>query len=186
MTIPKPPKEFLNWVDYAIANLDVRGAIIHTREEVWTAVVEEVDHLRRRASMPSFGILHSWMTVLSERLSRSEETLFENGLLATDFSDESVRIHFEDGTDLTFKRAFFVSESPAAGAICQVAVFTEHVGYHEFGIGPYDRIEACNQRPMPAYDLDDGPLTNEQVDALRRDVEKHFPRGKKLDSTKLF
>lgn len=82
--------------------------------------------------MPSFGILHSWRTVLSERLGRSEEALFENGLLATDFSDESVRIHFEDGTDLMFRRAFYVSASPAAGVICHVAMFTEHVGYHEF------------------------------------------------------
>lgn len=116
----------------------------------------------------------------------SQEAIFENGLLATDFSDESVHIHFEDGTELTFRRSFFLGETPADGAIHCVAVFTENCGYHEFWIGPNDRIEACNQRPMPAYDLDDGPLTDRQVAALRADVKKHAPRGKELHSTTLF
>jgi hypothetical protein len=39
---------------------------------------------------------------------------------------------------------------------------------------------------LPAYELDDGPLTVKQVAALRKDVEKHFPRGKLISRESLF
>ena len=39
---------------------------------------------------------------------------------------------------------------------------------------------------LPAYELDDGPLTEKQVTALRKDVEKHFPRGKLISRESLF
>lgn len=39
---------------------------------------------------------------------------------------------------------------------------------------------------LPAYELDDGPLTAKQVAALRKDVEKHFPRGKLISRESLF
>jgi hypothetical protein len=39
---------------------------------------------------------------------------------------------------------------------------------------------------LPTYALDDGPLTKRQVTALRKDVEKHFPRGKLISSEALF
>jgi hypothetical protein len=39
---------------------------------------------------------------------------------------------------------------------------------------------------LPAYELDDGPLTAKQVAALRQDVEKHFPRGKLISRASLF
>jgi hypothetical protein len=63
-------------------------------------------------------------------------------LLATDFPNESVHVEFEDGTDLTFRHAFYVGETPADGNIHRVAVFTEHCGYHEFWLGPSDQISA--------------------------------------------
>ncbi len=39
---------------------------------------------------------------------------------------------------------------------------------------------------LPAYELDDGPLTARQVAALRKDVEKHYPRGKQISKESLF
>lgn len=39
---------------------------------------------------------------------------------------------------------------------------------------------------LPAYELDDGPLTAKQVAVLRKDVEKHFPRGKLISRESLF
>jgi hypothetical protein len=39
---------------------------------------------------------------------------------------------------------------------------------------------------LPTYELDDGPLTEKQVAALRKDVEKHFPRGKLISRESLF
>ncbi len=39
---------------------------------------------------------------------------------------------------------------------------------------------------LPAYELDDGPLTAKQVAALRKDVEKHRPRGKLISRESLF
>jgi hypothetical protein len=37
-----------------------------------------------------------------------------------------------------------------------------------------------------AYELDDGPLTAKHVAALREDVKKHAPRGKRINSLALF
>ena len=39
---------------------------------------------------------------------------------------------------------------------------------------------------LPAYELDDGPLTKIEVTALRKDVEKHFPRGKLIFRNSMF
>ena len=39
---------------------------------------------------------------------------------------------------------------------------------------------------LPAYELDDGPLTTKQVVALRKDVEEHFPRGRRISRESLF
>jgi hypothetical protein len=78
-------------------------------------------------------------------LGRSAENIVENNLLATDFSNDSVHVQFKDGTDLTFRHAFYVGETPADGSIHLVAVFTEHCGYHEFWIGLGDRISAISK-----------------------------------------
>ena len=39
---------------------------------------------------------------------------------------------------------------------------------------------------LPAYELDDGPLTAKQIKALRNDVAAHFFRGKLLSKESLF
>lgn len=94
--------------------------------------------------MPWVGILENWQKPLSKKLGRSAKDIVEKNLLATDFSDESVRIQFEDGSDLRFQRAFYLGETPDDGAIHRVAIFTEHCGYHEFWIGPGSRISASS------------------------------------------
>lgn len=39
---------------------------------------------------------------------------------------------------------------------------------------------------LPAYEPDDGPLTENQVAALRKDVEQHLPKGNLIESQNLF
>ena len=162
MKILKPPGDYLSWLDYAVATIDARGAYldrmfdgpeIPSRDDVRVATLEELNDLRRRAAMPWFGMLDNWQTALSKRLGRQAEVILENGLLATDFSGAGVHISFEDGTDLTFRRAFYLGETPSDGAIHRVAVFTEHCGYHEFWIGPDDRIEVNSPKIAPSQDL---------------------------------
>ena len=87
------------------------------------------------------------------KLGRSAEDIVENNLRATDFSDESVLIQYEDDSLLKFERAFYLGETPADGAIHRVAVFTEHCGYHEFWIGPGSRISANPTCGLQASDM---------------------------------
>lgn len=148
-----PPPEFQTWLDYALTTMDVRGtksdrniyeneALTHA--DIRAAAVKELSDLRRKAAMPWVGILENWQKPLSKKLGRSAKDIVEKNLLATDFSDESVRIQFEDVSDLRFQRAFYLGETPDDGAIHRVAVFTEHCGYHEFWIGPGSRISASS------------------------------------------
>ena len=148
-----PPPEFQTWLDYALETMDVRGTKsdrnIHENEvltcaDIRAAAVKELSDLRRKAAMLWVGILENWQKPLSQRLGRSAKDIVEKNLLATDFSDESVRIQFEDGSDLRFQRAFYLGETPDDGAIHRVVVFTEHCGYHEFWIGPGSRISASS------------------------------------------
>lgn len=39
---------------------------------------------------------------------------------------------------------------------------------------------------LPAYAPDDGPLTARQIAALRKDAEKHMPKGKAVSRERLF
>lgn len=39
---------------------------------------------------------------------------------------------------------------------------------------------------LPAYAPDDGPLTARQIAALRKDAEKHMPKGKTVSRESLF
>lgn len=129
--------------------MDTRGAYldrifsedeIPSQDSIRAAAQEELDLLKQKIAMPWISILANWQFALSKSLGRSAEDILENNLLATDFPDSVVHIEFEDGTDLTFRRAFYVGEAPADGAIHRIAVFTEHCGYHEFWLGPCDRI----------------------------------------------
>ena len=150
MSTPTPPPEFQTWLDYAIATMDARGAYldrifgeddIPLQADIRAAALEELNHLKQKTAMPWIALLENWQAALSKRLNRPAADIVENNLLATDFSNEGVRVRFEDGSDLMFQHAFYVGETPADEAIHRVAVFTEHVGYHEFWIGPDDRIE---------------------------------------------
>jgi hypothetical protein len=131
--------------------MDVRGAYLDrifsecdvpSRDDIRAAAQEELNLLKRKTVMPLISMLENWQIALSKRLGRSAEDIVENNLLATDFSNDSVHVQFEDGTDLTFRHAFYVAATPADGAANLVAVFTEHCGYHEFWIGSNDRISA--------------------------------------------
>lgn len=113
------PPEFQTWLDYALATMDehreksVRtadqnGAL--TYADIQTAALAELDHLRRKAAMPWVGLLEVWQMELSKKLGRSAEDIVANNLQATDFSDESILIQYEDGTNLKFQRAFFTLE----------------------------------------------------------------------------
>ena len=39
---------------------------------------------------------------------------------------------------------------------------------------------------LPAYEPDDGPLTSEQLSAIRKDAAKHLPKGKAISREDLF
>ena len=165
-TPPAPPTNFQSWLDYAIATMDVRGARLErilgegdspspSNDDIRTAAQEELNHLKRRAVMPSFGMLENWQTALSKRLGRSAENILEYNLLAADFSEDGVHVQFKDGSDLRFQRAFYVGATPAEGTMYRVAVFTEHCGSHELWIGPGDRISATSTSDAEYTPLDE-------------------------------
>lgn len=158
MKSPTPPTGHQSWLDYAVATMDTRGAYLDSvfegsqmpsLENIRVAALEELSDLRCRASMPWIGMLENWGTALSVRLGRPAEVIRNDGLVATDFSDAGVRIVFEHGTDLTFERAFHLGHAPEATEGTwisrRVAVFTERCGYHEFWLGPNDRIDAFDE-----------------------------------------
>ena len=135
MRTPTPPADFQSWLDYAVATMDARGPYMGrifsedgtpppSQGDIRAATQEELDHLRCMAALPGMRMLYNWKIALSKRLGRSAEDILENGLLAADFSDDSVHVQFKDGSDLTFQRAFYVGGAPADGAIHRVAVFT--------------------------------------------------------------
>lgn len=39
---------------------------------------------------------------------------------------------------------------------------------------------------LPAYEVDDGPLTARQLAAIKADADKHLPKGKVLSESSLF
>ena len=117
MSTPTTPTDFQSWLDYAIATMDVRGAHmdrifseddIPSQDDIQAAAQEELNNLKRKTVMPWICMLENWQIALSKRLGRSAENIVENNLLATYFSNDSVHVQFEDGTDLTFRRAFYV------------------------------------------------------------------------------
>ena len=98
--------------------------------------------------MQSEDLFRRWKLPLSQRLGRAEEAILEDGLLASDFPNSSVHIEFEDGSELTFRRAFYlgdVDNRVVDNSICRVVVFSQHVGHYEFWIGPDDHIEVVMQ-----------------------------------------
>lgn len=73
-------------------------------------------------------------------------------LLAFDFrSDRGVRLIFPDQSFAWFNYAFFLRDT----ALREVAVFTEHCGYHFFPAGEL-RVEVMESVRQPVDDGDDG------------------------------
>lgn len=77
-----------------------------------------------------------WRTWIEQRSSRAD-----NRLSASDFPRTVVHLRFEDGSEATFRYAFFV-EDPAQK---ELAVFTEHCGYHVFAL---QSLETTTTEPM--------------------------------------
>lgn len=106
--------------------------------------------------MKSNELLKRWSLPLSQHTGRSEDAILEEGLLVCDFPESSVHIVFEDGSELRFRRAFYlgdVDNRTVDKSIFRVAVFSEHVGYHEFWVGPEDRIEVFMRRKQSLAEL---------------------------------
>lgn len=135
--------------------------------------------------MRSAELLVSWKLQLSQRVVRSEASILGEGLLVGDFPDSSVRIVFEDGSDLTFRRSFYlgdIDKRTVDKSICRVAVFSEHVGYHEFWIGPEDHIAVVTRRKLSLTEL----LGNCDPDAPKSDEDRAWdnmaPVGREFGS----
>jgi hypothetical protein len=149
MDTPPPPENYSSWLAYAIASMDVRSACLDqifdnedapSYDAIREAAQAELDDLLKKSALPGYRMLNSWQKQLSKHVARSANDVIENGLLASDFPSESVHIQFEEGSELTFRRAFYLGDIPADGSINRIAVFTEHCGYHEFWVGPADQI----------------------------------------------
>lgn len=135
--------------------------------------------------MQSNELLKRWNLPLSQRVGRSEETVLEDGLLASDFPSSSVHIVFEDGTDLSFRRASYlgdVDKRTVDKSLCRVAVFTEHVGYHEFWVGPEDRIDVVTRRKESLADLLERFDPNAPVSDENRAWDDMAPVGREFGS----
>ncbi|WP_138517184.1 hypothetical protein [Rhodoferax bucti] len=149
MTRILPPQGFADWLDYAVATFDARSVYLQelltggnlTTEEIREAAQNELTDLRLRCASSSRGVLARWARKLSQKLGRPEAHISENGLLDSDFGYGVVRIRFEDGSSLEFNQAFLMGDPKQDGAIHAVAVFTSNNGYHQFWIGPNDRVE---------------------------------------------
>lgn len=74
-------------------------------------------------------LVEEWAEELSSILNRSAEDIRKDGLRADDFpAIYDLGIEFADGSRLEFKFAFYAVRE----ALRQIAVFTEHCGYHVF------------------------------------------------------
>ena len=128
--------------------------------------VETIPSTLYQPGLLANDLLKRWASAMAQRLGRSEESIVRDGLLASDFPRTGVRIMFEDGSDLRFERAFYLSDVAHRNvdqAISRVAVFTEHVGHHEFWIGPQDQVEVVEPAQLASRNKrqdDFGPNKN--------------------------
>ena len=65
-------------------------------------------------------------------------------LSAYDFLDEHVQIKFEDGSQATFQRSFCAVDDQHG----ELAVFTEHCGYHVFRLGGLEWLGRAASLPV--------------------------------------
>lgn len=76
-------------------------------------------------------IVKQWAKELSQKLGRDEAEIVSKGLSAYDFSPStSVEIYYSPKSIVKFNFAFMVINPEERRA----AVFTEHLGYHEFSL----------------------------------------------------
>ena len=76
---------------------------------------------------------HRWKAKLSEYLT-NQHGITRDHLYLNDFVNQSTKLVFEDGSSALFRYTLLL-EVPEFG---EVAVFTEHCGYHIFSISSID------------------------------------------------
>lgn len=77
-------------------------------------------------------IITEWADELSVKLDRAKDQILRDGLGASDFSSsDGLKLVFQDESFAQFQWAFFVTNPLRR----EVAVFTEHCGYHVFPLG---------------------------------------------------
>lgn len=89
-------------------------------------------HKARVSHHFEYRILDSWADALASLLHRSPEEIRAHGLSASDFpANREIRLRFPDQSTVSFRHALHVI-NPAGS---QIALFTEHCGYHVFPAG---------------------------------------------------
>ncbi len=73
-------------------------------------------------------MISNWQTLLSNRLGKSTTELMRDGLSCGDFTADYVEVLFDDGSYCRFNHAFAIVDHEKR----EVAVFTQHCGYHTF------------------------------------------------------
>ncbi|OCH32031.1 hypothetical protein A6E13_15775 [Aliivibrio fischeri] len=74
------------------------------------------------------NIVLDWIELLSLKLSKSVSDILLTGLEYQDFSADCVELSFEDDSYCQFNNAFAIENKETK----QIAIFTEHCGYHVF------------------------------------------------------
>ena len=77
------------------------------------------------------AVLEEWALELSEHLGRPADEIRKRGLNIYDFPQQTVKLKFVDDSRASFLYAFVVRNEQRS----EVAVFTEHCGYHVFPSG---------------------------------------------------
>ena len=85
-------------------------------------------------------VLQRWLVHLQSHTKRPYRDISADGLMSSDFSNQTVTLRFEDGSTASFRRAFFLTDEARPGI---VAIFTEHCGYHEFLLTADDKLQAA-------------------------------------------
>jgi hypothetical protein len=116
--------------------------------EVWRRRMSKEEFGRRlrdmvKRSQKEHVLAGEWAQRLSTRFGRSVKEIEEEGLCAPDFPMGSVQLQFEDDSCVTFENAFF------AERFGEVAVFTEHCGYHVFDAKSITCITVDHEEDAP-------------------------------------
>jgi hypothetical protein len=91
-----------------------------------------------------------WMAAVREHI-RTTSGEDRDHLLVFDFTGQSVRLGFPDGSYAFFRYAFHLRDD----ALREVAVFTEHCGYHFFpaGLLEVEVLETVYDEPAEEEDF---------------------------------